>query len=138
MLKIVLLLLFCFANVCNASIFETPHQPRFDVQHGNTETYLNHDPLLFVPIEEHLDYGQWDQIFIFPKNYYGGAELYTLGFFVDRDTHISNDFLANDYRITHIYSQVENEQFNIVPELPSFLSLLILSSMILFYRRNRL
>ena len=26
MLKIVLLLLFCFANVCNASIFETPHE----------------------------------------------------------------------------------------------------------------
>ena len=85
MKKIILAIIFLLilANVCSGDLI-IPHQPREDVQFGNTELGLNgFANVLDVDLKLRPVWKIEDDIFIMPKNYQGEAELYTLGFYVD-------------------------------------------------------
>jgi hypothetical protein len=83
------ILIICFA------LGEIPHQPLC-----LTELYQGNN-VLWKDLRLSHSYSRQDEIFLFPDNFYGNSEIYSLGLFVDLDKNICNDLSANDYRILY-------------------------------------
>lgn len=77
------------------SLTEIPHQPLC-----LTELYQGNN-VLWKDLQLTHTYSRQDEIFLFPSNFYGESEIYSLGLFVDLDKNICNDLSANDYRILY-------------------------------------
>ena len=82
-----------------------PYQSR-----GNVELYSQCDFTdLWIDISLSHSYEFRDEIFISPTDFQGASEFYTLGFYIDLDTRISNMYDANNYRILYWFPEYEHE-----------------------------
>lgn len=115
MKKIVLILLLCLCcNYCYAGVKDLSfHQPNL----GDTELYDNN---IFKDLKVELKMQhsyQKENIFILPYNFYGESEYYTLGFYVDMDRNIANNYMASDYRILYRnYPTFYDSRIEAIPE----------------------
>ena len=107
MIKIFLFILFlCDISYANLIL----HQPRGDIQFGNTELISNLGDPLVVDLMLHEKYERQDEIFIMPVDYQGDSELYTLGFFVDWEE-INTDLDANWFRSYYIFKSIPEKEY---------------------------
>jgi len=117
MKKMAFILLFCLCSICLANNQDlTFHQPNL----GNTELYSN-EIYKDLKVELKMEHSyEKDNIFIFPCNYYGESEYYTLGFYVDMDKNIANEDAASNYRILY-KNYYSNRCYSNVPEPCTFI-----------------
>lgn len=123
---IVIFLLLASVSVL-AQDFVISHQAKGSVEYYQSERYDD----IWVELKMEHSYIRQDMIFLFPCDYYGNSEYYDLGFFVDMDLNIKNDFDANNYRILY-----QNDRVVTIPEP---ISILIFSCLggILFFEQKK-
>jgi len=134
MRKIALILLLCLCSTCYANVNDWRfHQPNL----GDTELY-NNEVLKDLKVELKMQHSyRKENIFIFPYNFYGESEYYTLGFYVDMDKNIANKDKASDYRILYRNSPAfYGSRGEVIPE-PCTLFLLGFGGIILMRKNEK-
>jgi len=108
-----------------------PHQAK-----ENVEWYSQNYDDIKIELKLDYDYIRQNRVFLFPSNYHGQSEYYDLGFYLDLDLNIKNDYDANVYRILYQNERTFRNKSEIIPEPSSLFILFSLFPFIFLPRKN--
>ena len=136
--KTIVIVLLFLTNIALGDMWTIPHQPRHDVNIGNTELGLNSPDGLYKDLRLSNSYEVVDKIYILPCDFQGESELYTLGFYVDWKYDIKNDYEANLWRVLYKYEySIEDFSENNTISVPEPNNLFLMIVIILLLRMNK-